>query len=146
MELVDKDLELFRQYQELQKKGIINCQIAAQLQITKERLASIISHYTFKTGLEYKIQEQEGKYRFNGSFYLSRGVLDQIDKKQVAELFIFVQKMVKQHDGLDYLQSFYSIDQDCKLFLIDNLNDEMIKSGKYKSIDNYCTLLLASEY
>ena len=60
MELVDKDLELFRQYQELQKKGIINCQIAAQLQITKERLASIISHYTFKTGLEYKIQEQEG--------------------------------------------------------------------------------------
>ena len=90
MELVDKDLELYRQYQELQNKGIINCQIAAQLQITNERLASIISHYTFKTGLEYNIQEQEGKYRFNGSFYLSRGVLAQIDKKQVAELFIFV--------------------------------------------------------
>mgnify|MGYP000636821504 CR=1 FL=1 len=48
MELVDKDLELFRQYQELQKKGIINCQIAAQLQIAKEQLANIISHYTSK--------------------------------------------------------------------------------------------------
>ncbi len=104
MELVDRDLEKFKQYQQLQQKRITNRQIAEQLGITTEQLGNIISHYTFKTGLEYQIQEQDGKYRFNGSFYLSRGVLDHIDKKQVAELFIFVQKMVKQHDGLpDFL-------------------------------------------
>ncbi|TXK78911.1 hypothetical protein [Mesonia sp. K4-1] len=146
MELVDKDLEKFKQYQQLQQKRITNRQIAEQLQITTEQLGNIISHYTFKTGLEYKIQEEEGNYRFNGSFYLSRGVLDHIDKKQVAELFIFVQNLVKQHDGLDYLQSFYSIDQNCRLFFIDNLNDEMIKSGNYKASDNYSTLILSSEY
>ncbi|MEO2063259.1 MAG: hypothetical protein ABGW97_09775 [Christiangramia sp.] len=142
----DNNLELYKAYQNLSSSGLSNHLIAQGLKTSRKQLGYIVSQYSFETNLEYHIAEQDGSYFFEGEFYLSRGVLDNIPKKEIAEIFDFTRRLVQQHNGIDYLQTFYSIDQDCKLFFIDNLNREMIESNNYRSSDNYATLLLSSEY
>lgn len=53
--------------------------------------------------------------------------------------------MVKAQNGMDYLQVFQNA-AGRKIFLIDNLNREMIESGAFREQDNYCTLMFAEEY
>lgn len=142
----DKTLELYKAYRNLSRSQVSNHLIAEQLNLSKKQLGYIISQHQFETNLEYHIAEQEGNYFFEGAYYLSRGVIDNIPKKEIAEIFYFTKKLVKQHNGIDYLQTFYSIDQDCKLFFIDNLSKQMIESGNYSQSDNYATLILSNEY
>lgn len=56
-----------------------------------------------------------------------------------------VRTMVKAQNGMDYLQVFQNA-AGRKIFLIDNLNREMIESGAFREQDNYCTLMFAEEY
>lgn len=142
----DKHLELYRAYENLSRSHISNHLIAEQLKISRKQLGYIISQYEFESNLEYQIAEQNGEYFFNGDYYLSKGVTSNIPNKEIAEILNFTRKLVKQHEGIDYLQTFYSIEQDCKLFFIDNLNTEMIESGGFSVSDNYATLILSSEY
>lgn len=143
---IDNTLELYKAYDNLRRSNLSDQLIAEQLKIDKIQLGYIISQYEFQSNLEYHIAEQNGTYFFNGNYYLSKGVSENISHKEIAEILYFTRKLVKQHNGIDYLQTFYSIDQDCKLFFIDNLNTEMIQSGGFSVSDNYATLILSSEY
>ena len=91
-------------------------------------------------------QEMEGSYCFNGRFYITRGVFDLLATEEVAQIAKEIQEEVKIHNGLDYLQVYIHEDTGQKIYCIDQLNREMISSGKYKPEDNYWTMLLSSEY
>ncbi len=136
----------YLRYFKLRENKVSNIEIAKKLGYSKEGFGYLISHYEFKSNLEYHMPEQEGDYEFSGSFYLSQGVMDTIQNKEIAEIFTFIKRLVKQHGGIDYLQTFYCIEHDCKVFVIDQLSKTMIESGNYKAEDNYFTLLLAQEY
>lgn len=92
-----------------------------------------------------KPQEREGSYLFAGQFYITRGVQEQLSMDEVLFIYTDVLAFAKQKNGIDYLQVYVS-DDGRKLFFIDNLNREMLRSGEYDERDNYSTLLLASEY
>ena len=106
----------------------------------------MISSYYFTNNLEYKIQETEGHYHFSGTFYITKAVQETLTTEEIIEIYKFIQDQVKQHNGIDYLQTFYSIEHDCKLFFIDQLNTSMIESNQYSKQDNYCTLMLSNDY
>lgn len=63
-------------------------------------------------------------------------------REEALELLRKVQERAK--DGADYLQVFLRNGQ--KLFMIDNLNQEMIDSGQYSDEDNYATLMRSDEF
>ena len=90
-------------------------------------------------------QEQEGNYHFSGTFYVTRGVQELLSPEEILVIYQEIQKLVKENDGLDYLQTYVAEEEE-KLFFIDQLNKQMIESGDYKEEYNYCTLLLSSEY
>lgn len=91
-----------------------------------------------------KAQEQEGTYRFDGQFVITRGVQDALSKIQIHALYFYILALVEQHDGLDYLQVFENRKTGQKLFFIDQINDEMKK--EHPPEHNYCTLMLSDEY
>lgn len=93
-----------------------------------------------------KEQEREGSYYFSGTFFITRGVSVKLTDPEIATIYLLVEKLVKEKDGLDYLQVFVHENTKIKLFFIDQLSKEMIESGQYAPEYNYCTLMLASEY
>jgi hypothetical protein len=94
---------------------------------------------------ERRPQEKEGTYFFSGTFYVTRGVNEELPPQEIAAIYQNVQAFVKEKNGIDYLQVF-SNGKGRKLFFIDQLNTEMIESGQFQKEDNHCTLLLADEY
>lgn len=92
-----------------------------------------------------KPQEQEGKYYFNGTFYLTAGVKQALSEEEIKAIYNDVQAFVKEKDGIDYLQVFTN-EKGTKLFFIDQLDKTMIESGEYPSAFNHCTLMFAHEY
>lgn len=94
----------------------------------------------------YQPQEEEGSYEFSGSFFVTAGVQHSLTEIEIFDIYLFIQAQVKQRNNIDYLQVFVNVQTGQKLFFIDQLNKEMISSGKYALKDNYCTLLLAQEY
>lgn len=133
-------------YLQLKELNYTNQRIAEHMSYSKENLGYLISRYTFEYGLEYKLQEKEGNYFFSGTFYITQTVKNLLTVEEILEIYVFTQDLVKQHQGIDYLQSFYHIEQDCKLFFIDQLNTTMIESKNFNAEDNFCTLMLANEY
>jgi hypothetical protein len=93
-----------------------------------------------------KPQEQGGTYRFSGRFLVTIGVASLLTEEEVKAIYIEVQKMVQEQNGIDYLMVYVHDDSGEKLFLSDQLNDEMIASGEFLAEYNYCTLMLASEW
>ena len=93
-----------------------------------------------------KPQEQEGTYFFSGQFYITRGVQELLIPEEVHRIYLEIQQLVEEQEGLDYLQVYVHEDTGQKLFFIDQLNKEMIASGQYRVEDNLCTLMLAEEY
>lgn len=91
-------------------------------------------------------QEQEGTYKFGGTFMATEGVKNELSHDEILGIYYMVQILVKERGGLDYLQVFTKDDDDEKLFFVDCLNQEMKDSGNYKLEHNYCVLMLASEY
>lgn len=96
-------------------------------------------------GWQHMPQECNGNYHFNGAFYVTRSVYEQLSASEVLSLAGYVKALAKSKGGLDYLQVFTNANGE-KLYLIDQLSKDMIDSGGYSKNDNYCTLLWAHEY
>jgi len=90
-------------------------------------------------------QEQEGTYYFSGSFLVTNGVKAKLTAEEIRAIYLLIQKLVREQNGIDYLIVFKDGQGD-KLFFIDQLNQAMIASGDHPPEHNYCTLMLASEY
>lgn len=133
-------------YLQLKELKYTNEDIAEHLSYTKEELGFLISRQTFVNNLEYKLQQCEGNYLFNGTFYITQNVNNLLSKEEIIEIYKFTQDLVKQHNSIDYLQVFYHIEHNCKLFFIDQLDKDIIESKQFDKDANYCTLLLASDY
>ena len=144
----DKQREVadYNVYLQLKELNYTNENIAKHLSYSKKELGCLISQHTFINNLEYKLQENEGDYFFHGTFYVTQNVNSCLTPEEILEIYVFTQDLVKQHKSIDYLQVFYSVEQDCKLFFIDQLNKTMLDSNQYTEQDNYCTLMLASDY
>lgn len=91
-------------------------------------------------------EEQEGDHWFSGKFLVTIGVQDLLTPEEILAIYLDIQNLVKEKNGLDYLQMFVHSETGQKLFFIDQLSKEMIESGEFLSEYNYCTLLLAEEY
>tara|TARA_R110002049_G_scaffold236643_1_gene409759 strand:+ start:1107 stop:1559 length:453 start_codon:yes stop_codon:yes gene_type:complete len=141
-----RDVADYNVYLQLKELNYTNEDIAKHLSYSKKELGCLISQHTFIKNLEYKLQENEGDYFFNGTFYVTQNVNSCLTPEEILEIYAFTQDLVKQHKSIDYLQVFYSVEQDCKLFFIDQLNKTMLDSNQYSKQDNYCTLMLASDY
>lgn len=141
-----KDIADYNVYLQLKEIHYTNEAIAKHLSYSNEDLGYLISRFSFRNNLEYKLQENKGEYFFKGTFFITQSVQNLLTTDEIFEIYTFTQDLVKQHKGIDYLQSYYHIEQDCKLFFIDQLNKQMIESNQYSKLDNYCTLMLASDY
>lgn len=94
----------------------------------------------------YQPQEREGSYDFSGDFLITIGVQKSLSQKEIFDLYLFIVRLAIKEKNLDSLQVFIHKETGMQLFFIDQLNREMVASGDYSWSDNYCTLLLASEY
>lgn len=92
-----------------------------------------------------KLQERPGTYFFSGQFYVTQGVQASLLPEEIIEIYQDLQAFVAQENGIDYLQVFECEDGRV-VWIIDQLNQEMIESGEYLVEYNYCTMLLPSEY
>lgn len=92
-----------------------------------------------------KPQEKPGNYFFSGKFYATRGVTDALSEDEILEIYRDLQAFVRQENGMDYLQ-VYESDDGRTVWIIDQLNQEMIESGDFRPEDNHCTMLLPEEY
>lgn len=90
-------------------------------------------------------QDRDGSYHFSGHFYATCGIMESLSIEEILLIRQDIQSFVREKKSVDYLQ-VYMDETGRKLFFIDQLNQEMIESGEYEDIDNYCTLMLASEY
>ena len=91
-------------------------------------------------------QERAGSYWFSGQFLVANGVQALLTPEEILAIYLEIQQLVKEKNGLDYLQVYIHSETEQKLFFIDQLSKEMIESGDYLPEYNYCTLLLAEEY
>lgn len=91
-------------------------------------------------------QQNGGTYRFSGRFVATSGVASLLSEAEIMLIYWQVRHQVELNDGLDYLQVFVHADSGQKLFLIDQINDQMKASGGHPAEHDYCTLLLAEEY
>lgn len=93
-----------------------------------------------------KPQECEGTYHFSGQFVVTAGIQANLLAEEILAIYNDCKKLVDQNNGIDYLLVYVHEESQQKLFFIDQLNEEMISSGKYAKEHNYCTLILAEEY
>jgi hypothetical protein len=92
-----------------------------------------------------KPQERDGNYNFSGIMYITQGVKTLLSFVEIAEIYQDVRQFAKLKKGIDYLQ-VYVDESGNKLFFIDQLAQHLIDSDEYPDEENYCTLMLASEY
>lgn len=91
-------------------------------------------------------QERDGSYFFSGTFVVTSTVDQQLPLRDIIEIHRETRRLAARQNGLDYLQVFIHPSTNERLFLIDQLSQEMKASGEFKEIDNYCTLLFDYEY
>jgi hypothetical protein len=90
-------------------------------------------------------QEQEVGYFFNGNFYCTRTVSEELTEAEIILIYLDAKNFVQVNNGIDYLQ-IYEDENNRTLYFIDNLSSEQMASGCYSAEDNYCTLLFSNEY
>ena len=90
-----------------------------------------------------------GTYEFSGFALATRGVAEVLSKSEIKAIIQDVRHAVAEAGGLDYLQ-IYKNDSGEKLYVIDQLNREMLASDGYteeqKQKYNYFTIILPEEY
>lgn len=91
-------------------------------------------------------QECEGTYMFNGKLFISSGVQDQLAREEIEWILQDLRTLVDENDGINYMVVYLHEETNQKLFFIDQLNKEMVESGKYIPEHNHATLILAEEY
>ncbi len=82
---------------------------------------------------------------FSGSLFVTQTIMKKLTPIEISEISDDILKFVQEKNGVDYFQ-VYEDDEGQKLYLIDELNREMIESGQYEAKDNHCTLLFSWEY
>lgn len=92
-----------------------------------------------------KPQENEGSYFFSGRLFITVGVEHALTIEEIYSVYGDVLAFAEQENGIDYLQ-VYQFEDGRVVWLIDQLNKEMIESGDYEAEDNHCTMLLPEEY
>jgi hypothetical protein len=90
-------------------------------------------------------QEQEGKYQFAGTFYVTQGVLSALTQEEISAIYHEIQALIKQVGGIDYFQVYENNVGD-KLYFIDQCDADMIADVSFNKEYNYCTLLFSYEY
>jgi len=91
-------------------------------------------------------QEKEGSYYFSGTFYATSGITHLLSELEIITFYFDIKALVKESNGIDYLQVYIHEETTQKIYCIDQLNKEMIESGEFKTEDNHWTILLAEEY
>lgn len=92
-----------------------------------------------------KPQKTEETYFFSGQMLITQGAIQAFTKEEVMAVIADLQAFVAAQNGADYLQ-VYEFADGRKLWIIDQLNKEMIESGDFQPEDNHCTILLPEEY
>lgn len=93
-----------------------------------------------------KPQEKEGqKYFFSGQCLITAGINETIHKDELRSMIADLQTFVKEKDGVDYRQ-VYEDENGNRVWMIDNLNQEMKQSEDYEAEDDYFTILYPHEY
>ena len=93
-----------------------------------------------------KPQESTGTYCFSGTLYLTRGIQASLTEYEILQIITDLKAFIEQEKtGIDYLQ-VYECTDGRKIWLIDQLDQEMIASGEFQPEDNHCTMLLPEEY
>jgi len=92
-------------------------------------------------------QEQEGTYTFSGKSYMTSGINAKLTPYEVLQIHLAVQERVMEKGGADYLQVFKN-GSGRKIFVIDNLNQEMKKNNDEKFVEehDYFTIMFSEEY
>jgi len=92
-----------------------------------------------------KPQEQEGTYKFSGTFLVTQGVIAALRPQEIVAIYLDLQQLVKNTGGIDYFQ-VYENDSGEKLYFIDQCDSEMMAEESFEQKNNYCTLLFSHEY
>lgn len=90
-------------------------------------------------------ERNDQKYFFNGDFYVTAGIKAELTPEEVASIYADVRQFAEEQKGCDYLQ-VYKDEKGRKVWVIDQLDKDMVESGNYDKEDNHCTLLLPNEY
>lgn len=128
---LQKEISDYNTYLKLKTLKHSNDCILKHLDYTKEHLGYLISTYTFKSNLEYQLESKKGDYKFNGQFYISTSIKHILTTEELNEIYSFIEGLVLQHNGIHHTHTFYSIEQDCELLLID--------------CKDYCVVILSNE-
>lgn len=93
-------------------------------------------------------QEQPGTYRFSGQMYMTTTVANAIPQDTILEIVADVWRRVLENDGADYLQVFKNCETGEKIFVIDQLNQEMKQNNPTEWVkeNDHFTILYAHEY
>lgn len=95
---------------------------------------------------EHKPPEMEGNYWFSGQFFATQGVVSLLSEPEIRAIYIYIQQLVEREQWIDYLQVFVHKQTKTKLFFSDQIQKDRLDNGDYNEEDNYCTLMLASEW
>lgn len=87
---------------------------------------------------------QDQKYFFNGGFFVTATIKNALTDEDIAFIYNDVQQFAEEKNGIDYIQ-MYESNTGLKVWIIDELDQNMIESGEYNKEDNRCTLLFPSE-
>ena len=93
-----------------------------------------------------KPEYERGDYWFDGDFYITREVNDELSVEEITLIYADLRNLVGHKGGQDYLQVYTHKEKDLKLFLIDQVTRSSLASGEQPKEHHYCTLLFASEY
>jgi hypothetical protein len=100
------------------------------------------------TNWKRKAQECDGDYHFAGLFVYTSGVQAKIPPEEVDEIYQEIKDLVKQENGIDYLQVFENGKGE-KLFFIDSMAKSVMEANGIDPNDhvyNHCTLMFDYEY
>lgn len=92
-------------------------------------------------------QETTGTYRFDGRPLVTATVQADLGPIVVAGIYRITQRLVQEHDGLDYILAFKHRDTGEVVWFIDQLNDAMKASESEEWVAEYntCTLCYPHE-
>ena len=94
-------------------------------------------------------QERKEDYCFNGKFYITSHVLNELPPEEVHQILSDLKAFVQQEQGIDYLLVYKRADGR-KIFCIDQLSQSMMQSGNYTKDEirdyNYWTMLFSEDY
>ena len=96
--------------------------------------------------MDWQLQKQErkGDYWFNGKFYATKGVNEDVPLPELLAMLGVLQNEAREQNGIDYLRVFIHVGTGKKIWFIDQLTHAQVK--EYPPEEHYCTALWPEEY